>query len=202
MSVDCQSNCRQPSRPHIGGDAREKIIGYYESWRAVGHECGLMTPEEIPVEYLDQVNLAFVYIDPDSYKIVAMDDNRMATGLYARVADTKKRNPNLKVWISVGGWSFNDEGIYQSVFSTIAGSKFISELFADYLVEFMNMYGFDGVDIDWEYPGAPDRGDADEDIENYPRMLQIIRNRLKGGDESGKQFGLSITVPTSYWYLR
>ncbi|KAJ9217970.1 CAZyme family GH18 [Paecilomyces variotii] len=193
-----------PSRP-IGGsasDVRNKVIGYYESWRAVGDECGLMTPEEIPVEYMDQVNLAFAYIDPKGFNIIAMDDEPMATDLYARVADIKTRNPDAKVWVSVGGWSFNDAGIYQSVFTTIANSRRYSRLFATNLRDFLNKYGFDGVDIDWEYPGADDRGGREDDVVNYPGMLETIREYLTEDNIYGKKWGISITVPTSYWYLR
>lgn len=60
-------------------------------------------------------------------------------------------------------------------------------------------YGFDGVDLDWEYPGAPDRGGKDKDTKNYSKMLAIIKTAF---NSSTRRLGLSITVPTSYWYLR
>ncbi|KAI5198888.1 glycoside hydrolase [Aureobasidium subglaciale] len=197
----CQSNCGQPNKPGSGTDARNKIIGYWESWRADGVPCGAMSPESIPVEALDQLNLAFIYIDPETYKLMPMDGGTI-TKLYERVANTKLRNPNLKVWISVGGWSFNDPGAYRSIFGAIAGDERLSAEFAQNCLDFMNEYGFDGVDIDWEYPGAEDRGGTLSDITNFPRMLGILQKRFKVGDVSGKRFGLSITVPTSYWYLR
>jgi len=197
----CQSNCGQPSRPGQGHDVRKKIIGYYESWRGSGAPCGTMAPEAIPVEALDQLNLAFVYIDPATFKIIDMD-GPVAANLYQRVANTKKRNPNLKVWISVGGWTFNDAGPYQSVFGNIAKDVHSSEVFAQNIIDFMNQFGFDGADLDWEYPGADDRGGHSEDVQNYPRMLSIIQKRFKSGNSSGKKYGLSITAPTSYWYLR
>lgn len=161
-----------------------------------------MTPEEIPVEYLDQVNMAFVYIDPDDYHIIAMDDEPFATDLYKRVADIKTRNPSAEVWVSVGGWTFNDPGTYQSVFSTIASDKDKTNKFAGHLMEFMDKYGFDGVDLDWEYPGADDRGGKDEDVKNYVSMMKILKKNLKSGNDYSKKWGISITVPTSYWYLR
>lgn len=63
----------------------------------------------------------------------------------------------------------------------------------------MVFYGFDGVDLDWEYPGAPDRGGNLEDVKNYPTLLQIIQYKFR---VEKKSFGISITAPTSYWYLR
>lgn len=157
-----------------------------------------MAPEDIPVEALDQLNLAFIYIDPETFELMPMDGG-VITDLYERVANTKLRNPHLQVWISVGGWSFNDPGPYRSIFGAIAGDSRLSAQFAQNCIDFMNQYGFDGIDIDWEYPGADDRGGTLADIANFPRMLGIIQNRLKAGDGSGKRFGLTITVPTSYW---
>ncbi|KAL2813347.1 hypothetical protein BDW59DRAFT_167530 [Aspergillus cavernicola] len=198
----CQSNCHDPDRPSpVGGSVRNRIIGYYESWRAEGARCGTMRPEEIPVEYLDQVNVAFVYIDPVRYKIIDMDQPT-TKDLYDRIADIKTRNPRAKLWVSVGGWTFNDPGPFQSVFTNLAEKFWLSYTFAESLMEFMDRFGFDGVDLDWEYPGADDRGGKPEDVKNFPNMLGILKKKLQGGNKYSKHFGISITVPTSYWYLR
>lgn len=61
------------------------------------------------------------------------------------------------------------------------------------------MPGFDGVDLDWEYPGAGDRGGKAEDTENYVLLLKTLRETF---DASGNTFGLTFTAPSSYWYLR
>ncbi|GJC84621.1 putative chitinase 10 [Colletotrichum liriopes] len=60
-------------------------------------------------------------------------------------------------------------------------------------------WGFDGVDIDWEYPGAPDRGGQDRDIQNFVLLMKDIYQRFQA---DGKGLGVSFTAPTSYWYMR
>jgi hypothetical protein len=50
-----------------------------------------------------------------------------------------------------------------------------------------------------EYPVAPDRSGSPGDFDNYPRFLTNLRNSL---DASGATYGLSITLPASYWYLQ
>ncbi|KAL4923399.1 glycoside hydrolase superfamily [Aspergillus undulatus] len=76
------------------------------------------------------------------------------------------------------------------------------EFFATSLMGFMDRFGFDGVDLDWEYPGADDRGGRPEDVYNFPRMMDILKYYLQDRNRYFEKFGLSITVPTSYWSLR
>lgn len=59
--------------------------------------------------------------------------------------------------------------------------------------------GFDGIDLDWEYPGAPDRGGKPEDTQNYVALMKTLRATF---DASGTTFGLTFTAPSSFWYLR
>lgn len=44
--------------------------------------------------------------------------------------------------------------------------------FTSSLLAFMKTYAFDGVDIDWEYPVAPDRGGKKADFANYVTFMQ------------------------------
>jgi len=53
------------------------------------------------------------------------------------------------------------------VFGDIARDSSKRNKFANNLVHFILEHGFDGVDLDWEYPGAPDRGGRKDDTDNY-----------------------------------
>lgn len=60
----------------------------------------------------------------------------------------------------------------------------------------MNSYGFDGVDLDWEYPGADDRGGVSADTANYVSLVKEMKAAF------GNKYQLTVTIPTSYWYLQ
>lgn len=60
----------------------------------------------------------------------------------------------------------------------------------------MDTYGFDGVDLDWEYPAADDRGGVEADTQNYVSLVKEIKSAF------GSKYGVSMTLPTSYWYLQ
>ena len=65
--------------------------------------------------------------------------------------------------ISIGGWTLS------GAFSDVALTENSREIFAYSAVDFMVEYGFDGIDIDWEYPvsgGLPDNIYRPEDTQN------------------------------------
>jgi chitinase len=106
-----------------------------------------MSPDQIPLGVYTHLNYAFVSIDPTTYRIVDMDS---FTGtLYKQVSSLKLKNPGLEVWISVGGWSFNDPGPTATTFSTLARDTNAQQAFFASLISFMVNNDFDGVDLDW-----------------------------------------------------
>lgn len=117
--------------------------------------------------------------------------------LYERLTMLKEMDPDLKVLIAIGGWTFNDPGPTETTFSDIARSETNQKAFIKSLVSFLSTYNFDGIDLDWEYPKAKDRSGRDEDFETFPKFLANIKSALKstGRDE------LSITLPASYCEL-
>jgi spore germination protein YaaH len=62
-----------------------------------------------------------------------------------------------------------------------------------------SQYGFDGVDFDWEYPGADDRGGSADDGVNFTSLLKELRAAV---DKDPHNYIITFTAPTSYWYLR
>ena len=84
----------------------------------------------------------------------------------------------------------------QTAFSNIVGSAANRQAFINSLLNFMQTYGFDGVDIDWEYPAADDRGGVAADFANFPTFLAELRTSF------GSALGISTTLPSSYWYLQ
>ncbi|OTB01251.1 glycoside hydrolase family 18 protein [Hypoxylon sp. CI-4A] len=185
-----------PSCDPAAGSSNNRTIGYYEGWN-YQHACGTMTPEQVPIGFYTHINFAFSLIDPDTFTLMPMD---VGTGaLYTRVNGLKERDPDLQVWIAIGGWAMNDPGPTRNVFSNLAKSQPAQDTFFESVVSFITAHGFDGIDIDWEYPVAGDRGGVAADFDNYVTFVQRFRQRL---DKVGKPIGLSLTLPASYWYLR
>jgi len=104
----------------------------------------------------------------------------------------KRKNSAIKSLISVGGWNFNDcaaspaDTVGQGyatceLFSTIAKDEAKTRTFAQNAINFMRKWGFDGFDIDWEYPVVAGHISAQMyELDGSPAAYNI--NRLKAGE--------------------
>ncbi|KAL5319960.1 hypothetical protein ACEPPN_013019 [Leptodophora sp. 'Broadleaf-Isolate-01'] len=186
--------CGSVKRPSCSGTSvGKRNIGYYESWSNT-RSCQSVAPEDLNIDGFTSINFAFAFFDPNTFQISPMDAN--GASLYSRFTALKEKKAGLETWISVGGWSFTDPGATQNAFSNMVSTSTNRAAFIDGLVKFMSTYGFDGVDLDWEYPGADDRGGNKADTANYVTFCKELRAAF------GKKYGITITLPTSYWYLQ
>ena len=171
-----------------------EVVGYYAGWAAYQG----FTPDQIPAEELTQVNYAFAQIDPDSGTIMLEDQTQDKKNL-AALRKLRTRNPQLKLLISVGGWSDS------KYFSDVASTKARRETFAASCAAFAAEYGLDGVDLDWEYPvsgGAPGTIHRPTDKQNFTLLLRELRTQLdRQGRRDGKTYSLTIAGAAGAWYL-
>ncbi|KAL3952701.1 hypothetical protein ACCO45_012644 [Purpureocillium lilacinum] len=105
----------------------------------------------------------------------------------------------VKRIISFGGWDFSTlPGTFHILREAVKPAN--RDIFQKNLVAFVNEHNLDGVDLDWEYPGAPDIPDIPagnpEDGLNYYKFLSIVKSSL------GKSRSVSFAAPASYWYLK
>lgn len=111
----------------------------------------------------------------------------------------KLANPQLKTIISVGGWTWSNR------FSDVAATAANRLVFAKSAVSFLRHYGFDGVDLDWEYPvggGLAGNSVRPEDKRNYTLLLQDIRKELDAAElTDGKEYLLTIASGASPSYV-
>ncbi|KAK2597436.1 hypothetical protein QQS21_005984 [Conoideocrella luteorostrata] len=192
----CQSNCNQPGPKNKASDQLNHVIGYYEAWRH-DSKCQDMGLDDIPVNSLTHLYFSFAFITPNEFNIIGMDG--LPDKLFTDFTSLKKKNPGLKTIIAVGGWTHNDPGPLQKVFSNMVSTKENRSRFIKNLLSFLRMNAFDGVDFDWEYPGADDRGGVPEDGENFTKFLKELEDENK---KQPNKYIVSFTAPTSFWYLR
>jgi chitinase len=137
------------------------IIGY------VFAKDSVLNPSDIAAEKLTRINYAFANLR----------QGRVVEGFahdaenFAVLNSLKRRNPNLQVLVSVGGWTWS------GAFSDVALTQASRALFIGSALAFIEKYQLDGLDIDWEYPGLPGAGNVfrAQDKENYSALLRELR---------------------------
>lgn len=105
----------------------------------------------------------------------------------------KKRSPGIKTLVSVGGWNFNNCAASPSetygqgsatceLFSQLAASEEKTKIFAQNVINFARKWGFDGFDLDWEYPVVAGHNsnskpfqDVTQDYANYILLLKRLK---------------------------
>lgn len=94
-------------------------------------------------------------------------------GIFAELYRLKKTHPNLKILPSVGGWTLSDP-LYTIGINAQARATFVASI-----VNMIKTYDFfDGVDIDWEFPGGggahPTLGSA-QDGAGFALLMRDLR---------------------------
>lgn len=160
------------------------IAGYYAGWAAYSG----YTPSDIPAGKLTHVLYAFANID--SSNRIAIGDSYIDPGNFNELRALKKKHPALKTLISVGGWEWSGR------FSDMAATEAGRQAFADSVAAFLDEHGFDGVDLDWEYPvggGLPGNTTRAADKQNFTLLIKLLRSTLDAhGQADGKRYLLTI----------
>ncbi|KAL4801184.1 killer toxin alpha/beta [Aspergillus unguis] len=185
--------CGSVTEPSCGSQTMMRTVGYYEGWAST-RSCDKRLPSDIDVAPLTHINFAFAFFHPTTFEMTPMNAGDEA--LYPQFTALKSKKP-LTIGIDVD--SFQDatnSPNTQTAFSDMAGSAENRRTFINSLLNFMQTWGFDGVDLDWEYPGADDRGGITADTANFVHLLRDMKNAFGGS------YGISVTLPASYWYLR
>ena len=170
------SPCGQPQcNPAAGYDPAKKIIAYYISWGVYGRNFHV---QNVRADRMTHINFAFANINPSTHRIIVGDefaDLQKEGGSFDKLYQLKQYYPHLKTLISVGGWTWSTH------FYEAAATAANRQAFAESVREFLVKYKFDGVDLDWEYPGGGgnDAGKGSpEDGANYTKLMQAIRAEL------------------------
>ncbi|KAG4257686.1 chitinase 1 [Fusarium proliferatum] len=171
---------------------------YFTNWGIYERDY---QPKDLPASQITHLLYAFMGVSADgtvysvdSYADVQKpldDDSRTGSGSTAygcveQIYGLKKKHRQMKVLLSIGGWTLSTN--FPAAASTAATRK----RFASSAVDIMKDWGFDGIDVDWEYP----TGNAQ--ASDMLLLLKAVREELDAYADksaSGHHFELSIAAP-------
>ncbi|MFE6779342.1 chitinase C-terminal domain-containing protein [Streptomyces sp. NPDC057702] len=234
-------------REKMGTDHQRRVIGYFTSWRTGKDGTPAYLASDIPWDKVTHLNYAFAHVDKaNKLSVGANTANNPSTGLtwpgvegaemdpeyaykghFNLLNKFKKKHPNVKTLISVGGWAetggYIDEngervksGGFYSMATNADGSVNQAGIntFADSAVDFIRAYGFNGVDIDYEYPTSMKDAGHPQDWplanarrgglnKGYAALMKTLREKLdRASAADGKHYLLSVAAPSSAYLLR
>lgn len=127
--------------------------------------------DSVDASKLTHIIFSFCHLKGNTLQV---DNSSDATTISNLVA-LKKKNPSLKVLLSLGGWGGCEP--CSDVFSTAKGRKD----FAESVLQLNTFFKSDGIDIDWEYPaveGYPGHRFVPADKDNFTALIKELRRTL------------------------
>eukprot|EP00804_Cyclotella_cryptica_P010623 CCRYP_005442-RB/>CCRYP_005442-RB protein AED:0.09 eAED:0.09 QI:133/0.93/0.88/1/0.87/0.82/17/1617/824 len=207
----------EPVPPH---GTNKKIIGYYAGWQWYDRDK-LADPSNLDFKKVQRVNYAFFQPDAQGniYGTDRWGDPQLLFGPYSDklmggIQKCSYDGPNevncayhennagiinlahaagAEVYPSIGGWTLRQVELPLSFYTY---HLFDVLCFAKNCADIVQYYGFDGIDIDWEYPGYAEHSGTPADAINFTKMLAAIRAALDMLTmTTGKKYGLTAALP-------
>lgn len=143
---------------------------------------------QLPYQELTHVIFSFTHVIDHEMKFAS---EGLSEKLEALV-NASKEHPHIKVMIACGGWG--GSGGFSDMVFTAENRK----VFVNSVIQFIDKYGLDGLDLDWEYPGLPGIGNTfrPEDKENFTALTKELRTAM-----DAYKPGLILTFASAGWEL-
>lgn len=135
---------------------------------------GSLTPDP---SLLTHINYAFaeLYMVDGVYQKFDLQGSKSR---FQNIVNLKKSYPQLKICLSFTHGVSNSNNRQGGSFSALCKSADGMKRFANDCVAFMEEWGIDGIDLDWEFPGLSWSGaacDVSCDTENYVKLVKQLR---------------------------
>ena len=145
-----ESGQKKPSSTAAGQQKQNnyKVVCYYTNWSWYRPGTGKYSPDDIDGSLCTHIIYGFTVLDYEKLILKAHDPwADIDNNFFERVVATKQKGVQ-KVLVGLGGWNDSEGDKYSRLVNNPAARK----KFIRRVIPFIQRYGFDGLDLDWEYP--------------------------------------------------
>jgi len=150
----------------------DRVVGYYPSWVQ-----GDFNVDQIDFSTFTHVNHSFAW--PNNEGDIQADNGTFNTSFANHI-----QSQGSKFLLALGGW-----GAAES-FAASTSTPELRSYFISNIIEKINTYGYDGIDIDWEYP---------QNNQQRNNLNLFIAELDSSMNDLNSELLLTMAVPISNW---
>ncbi|WP_105617205.1 glycosyl hydrolase family 18 protein [Vallitalea okinawensis] len=149
-----------------------KVVAYYPFWASE-------SPAQVNYDGMTHINYAFAVPNEDGSVKVEQPQK-----LQQLVEEAHSQG--VEVYLAIGGWG------YDTTFANIASDPQKRSIFINCLMDLVDQYNLDGIDMDWEYP------DKNDEPENFVLLLEELKAVLDQEDKGLTAAVIAGATPSGY----